>query len=168
MYSSLWTTIPQASIPFPDLVRYGCLQGCRNRQCSSPVYDPLCLCWQLWKQKFCKLMIVFKICNLKVLKIHLEGCGISAYIQIIAHIASSLGQMTLWKCKCLYIWSTWCDLVILVQVPYTKNKCRTANGHRSKRQAKILFSKRHYISYSRSYLTVYSHSTTWWVNHACP
>ena len=31
-----------------------------------------------------------------------------------------------------------------------------------------LFSKRHNISYSLSYLTVYSHSTTWWVNHACP
>ena len=47
IYSPLWTTIPQASLSSLDLVIYGCLQGCRNRQCSSPVYDPLCLWWQL-------------------------------------------------------------------------------------------------------------------------
>ena len=47
MYSPLWTIIPQASIASLDLVRYGCLQGCRSRTCSSPVYDSLCLWWQL-------------------------------------------------------------------------------------------------------------------------
>ena len=47
MYSPLWTTIPQASKSSLDLVRYGCLQGCISRKCSSPVYDPLCLWWQL-------------------------------------------------------------------------------------------------------------------------
>ena len=46
MYSPPWTTIllPLSSL---DLVIYGYLQGCRSRQCSSPVYDPLCLWWQL-------------------------------------------------------------------------------------------------------------------------
>ena len=47
MYSPLWTTIQQASISSLNLMRYGCLQGCRSRQCSSLVYDHLCLWWQL-------------------------------------------------------------------------------------------------------------------------
>ena len=47
MYSPLWTTISQASKSSLDLVIYGCLQSCRSRQCSSPVFDPLCLWWQL-------------------------------------------------------------------------------------------------------------------------
>ena len=47
MYSPLWTIIPQSSISSLNLMRCGCLQGCRSRQCISPVYDPLCLWWQL-------------------------------------------------------------------------------------------------------------------------
>ena len=47
MYSPLWTTIPQASISSLNLMKYGCLQGYRSRQCSSPAYGPLCLWWQL-------------------------------------------------------------------------------------------------------------------------
>ena len=47
MYSPLWTTIPQASLSSLDLVIYGYLQVCRSRQCSSSVYDPLCLWSQL-------------------------------------------------------------------------------------------------------------------------
>ena len=65
MYSPLWTTIPQASKSYLGLVRYGCLQGCRSTKCSSPVYDPLCLWWQLWTLHFCKLMIVFKVGNVQ-------------------------------------------------------------------------------------------------------
>ena len=38
MYSTLWTTIPQASISSLDLVRYGCLQGAALK-CST-----LCAC----------------------------------------------------------------------------------------------------------------------------
>ena len=33
-YSPLWTTIPQASITSLELVRCGCPQGCRSRQCK--------------------------------------------------------------------------------------------------------------------------------------
>ena len=60
MYSPLWTIIPQASKSSLDLVRYDCLQGCRSRKCSSTVYEPLCLWWQLWTPHFCILMIFFK------------------------------------------------------------------------------------------------------------
>ena len=45
MYSQLWTIIPQASLFSLNRVRYGCLQVCRKRQCSSPVYSLLCLLW---------------------------------------------------------------------------------------------------------------------------
>ena len=65
MYSPLLTTIPQASKSSLGLVKYGCLQGCRIKKCSSPVYDPLCLWWQLWTLHFCKLIIVFKIGNVQ-------------------------------------------------------------------------------------------------------
>ena len=37
MYSPLWISIPQASISSLDLVKYGCLQGCRSRKYSSPM-----------------------------------------------------------------------------------------------------------------------------------
>ena len=60
------TIIPQASKYSLDLVRYGCLRGCRSRQYNSLVYGPLCLWWQLWTLNVCKLMIVFKISNAKV------------------------------------------------------------------------------------------------------
>ena len=76
MYSPLWTIIPQASIASLNLMRNGCLQGCRSRTCSSPVYDPLCLWWQLWTLNFCKLTMVFKMDNVKRLKILWEGSGI--------------------------------------------------------------------------------------------
>ena len=92
MYSPRWTTIPQASISSLNNVRYGCLQGYRSRQCSYPVYDPLCLWWQLWTPHFCKLMIVFKIGKLKTLW---EGGVVSAYLQIMAHCQLSWLNITL-------------------------------------------------------------------------
>ena len=48
LYSPLWTTIPQASITSLELVRCGCLQGCRSRQCkcvkAALQCTALCVC----------------------------------------------------------------------------------------------------------------------------
>ena len=41
MYSSLWTTIPQASKSSLDLVRYGCLQGCKMKLSSVRPFVPV-------------------------------------------------------------------------------------------------------------------------------
>ena len=136
MYSPVWTTIPQASLSSLDLVRYGCLQGRRSRQCSSPVYDHLCLWWQLWTLHFCKLMLVLKIGNVKYLKILWEGCVISAYIQIMAYCQLPWLNVTLKKytfvCKINVILSSW------PRCQATKTKRITMHGHKSKRQSNTL------------------------------
>ena len=138
MYSSLWTTILQASISSLNLMRYGCLQGCRSRQCSSPVYDPLCLWWQLWTLNFCELMIVFfKWIMLKDWK-SFEKAVTYHHTYILLHILPAL----LVEChfENVYVCILYRrDLVILAQVPYNqkknKKKCITVHGHRFKRQS---------------------------------
>ena len=134
LYSSLWTIIPQASIASLNLMRYGCLQGCRSRTCSFSVYDPLCLWWQLWTLNFCKLLMVFKMDNVKGLKILWEGSGIPT--DYCTYCQLSWLNVTLKMYTNVYninvILSSWPRCHI------TKNKRITVNGHRSKRQSIIL------------------------------